>query len=338
MKLVWHHPLMRQKDWIRFIFGNVITGEIEDPDFTCFEDDTIHVVSMIFHPLRVMEDYFQQCRRVCKNIVLYHAGDEWFSGGCGPYKYFDNVVRELPSFFTRSEGIACIPLGSPTKEPFNHSWKPASQRKFIWSFAGEIRNTRIEMVKHFDRVPRGNLIDTNSSQPLSTSEYYELLRESVFAPCGMGNIITETWRVYEAIESGAIPLVERRMTLDYYGHLFVKHPIPTFSNWRDAATFAKGMMNDEKALDFFQRDITTWWKEYKNKLVDQITTMLSRSHNDSLLKYSRRPINNNMFLHESLRVVELLRHQSAQNLRRRLVNPIAPMRRILLGLSKKDER
>jgi len=337
MKLVWHHPAMRQKEWIRFIFGSVVTEEIDDPNFDCFEDDAIHVVSMIYRPLREMDAYFAQCRKVCKNIVLYHAGDEWFSGGCAPYKHFDNVVREMPSFFTKGAGITCVPLGNPVGSP--PRWKKrSSQRELTWSFAGEIRNTRIEMIEAFAKVPDGKIIDTNSGPALTPGEYQNLLNESVFAPSAMGNIITETWRVYEAIDAGAIPLIERRLTLDYYKELLGNHPIPTFSNWQHAAAFANRLAHDEQAIDNLQQEIFDWWTEYKATLVERITRALSVSHHTELVAFGRQPANTNIFLHETLRVVELLRHQSAHNIKRRFANPIAPVRRIALGLLKKDER
>lgn len=337
MKLVWHHPEMRQKDWIRFLFGDLVTGEVEDPDFTCFDDDTIHVVSMIFQPLRAMEPYFEQLRGRCDNVVLYHAGDEWLSGGCAPYKYFDNVVREMPSYFTRADGVLGVPLGSVALSS-RGPYKPASQRRLIWSFAGEIRNTRVELVKYFDAVPYGKVVDTKYDESLTPAEYDEMLRETVFAPCGMGNIITETWRVYEAIEAGAIPLIERRVTLDYYRGLLGEHPIPTFRNWRSAAQFVHTLTNDEVALDSLQRQVAGWWVGYKEKLVRRVADQLSTSHNASLVAFAANPVNANVPIHETLRVVELLRHQSRMNLRRRFANPVAPVRRIVLGLAKKDER
>lgn len=337
MKIVWHHPGVRQKAWIRFLFGDLVTGEIEDPDFACFEDDTIHVVSMIFKPLREMEPYFQECRKLCRNIVLYHAGDEWFSGGCGSYRYFDNVIREMPSFFTRADGIMVVALGDPNLTPIS-SAPPASRRPFLWSFAGEVRNTRLEMVKCFNHLPRGRLVDSAVVPPLALGEYQALLRESTFAPCGMGNVVTESWRVYEAIEHGAIPIVERRLTLDYYTNLLGKHPIPTFRNWKLAAGYVADLMHRDEEMDALQREITSWWQAYKRELTDRIGTMLLRSHNHALRQFADRSVNRNMLVHEFLRVMELLRHQSAMNIRRRFANPVSPVRRIILGLAGRDER
>lgn len=329
---------MRQKDWIRFVFGDLVTGEIEDPSFECLEDDTIHVVSMIFAPLRAMDDYFRRCRESCSNIVLYHAGDEWFSGGCEPYRHFDNVVRELPSFFTRSVGIACIPLGCPVSGSLQRDWPPSSERPLVWSFAGEIRNTRIEMVRDFDKISPREIIDTSTNRTLSVDRYHDLLSASKFVPCGMGNVITETWRVYEAIESGAIPIVERRMTLDYYRELLGEHPIPTFNSWRRAADFVTDMMQRPAEMNALQGEIAAWWKDYKDRMVRQIGVMLGESHSTSLVAFSNSLVNKNMVIHEGLRVVELVRHQSLENLRRRAANPLAPVRRIWRGLRKSDER
>lgn len=58
-------------------------------------------------------------------------------------------------------------------------------------------------------------------------EQQRAMLDSIFSPCPQGNVLLETPRVYEALQCGSIPIVERRLTLDYYKQLLGPHPLPT---------------------------------------------------------------------------------------------------------------
>jgi hypothetical protein len=76
----------------------------------------------------------------------------------------------------------------------------------------------------------------------------------------MGNVMGETWRLYEALEAGATPIIERHARLDYFRDLLGEdHPIPTFKKWSDAAQFMRRIATDPYSLDALQRAIDEWW-------------------------------------------------------------------------------
>jgi hypothetical protein len=50
----------------------------------------------------------------------------------------------------------------------------------------------------------------NDPQGLSTKSYAELLNQTKFALCPRGNFSVDTFRFYEALEAGTIPIVEDR--------------------------------------------------------------------------------------------------------------------------------
>jgi hypothetical protein len=342
MRIVWHAPGIGQKDWIRYVFALVTTGEeIEDPNLECFEDNTIHVVSMVFKPLAAHVPYFDQLREKCTNIVLYHASDEWLSGGCGPYRYFDNVIKEFHSHFNKSEGLLTIPLGCPYN--FRIDPLPVSSRRYLWSFVGGVHNTRIEMLRALDGLGPSFEFRTDGSfgptgKKLNPDEYKEVLRQSVFLPCGMGVVTTETWRVYEALEAGCIPVLERRLFLDYYKNLFGEHPIPTFRTWKQARAYMARLQKNPNEMAKTQREVSSWWNQYKRTIQTDVQALLGASHRKELERFAESTVNKNVLVHETLRVAELMRHQSYHNLVRRSSNPLKPLRRIVLGMMRKDER
>jgi hypothetical protein len=66
------------------------------------------------------------------------------------------------------------------------------------------------------------------------SEYHAILDNTLFAPCPMGNAMLETWRFYEALEAGCIPIIEARPWMHYHERLLGPHPVPTVYRWSQA--------------------------------------------------------------------------------------------------------
>jgi hypothetical protein len=332
MDLVWHVDDCAERDWLRFLLGDVVDAEIVDPDLTYDGADAIHVVSTNLAPLRAMEPYFERRRRAARRLVLVHLSDEWFSGGYRAYRHFDAVIRTHRTHLAQAIGILTVPLGYPNATRTDAPVQPAAERRLAWSFVGEMKASRHEMAGAMRRVEPYALVDTagmpEDERP-PKADFDAMLADSSFAPCPMGNVMLETWRLYEALELGCIPLVERRATLDYYAGLFGTHPLPTFGSWRSAADASSALLADPDALDGLQRTVSAWWEGEKVRARDRVTAHVAGpSHRESLRRFARRPANRSPVLFEALRLAELLRHQSAASLGRRLLRPGAIVRRL----------
>ena len=124
----------------------------------------------------------------------------------------------------------------------------------------------------------------------------------------MGNVMLETWRLYEALEGGAIPLTSRRKLMPYHDRIMPGHPIPTFVTWRAARQFAERLLADQKALDALQQRIGTWWRSYKKKLQADVCDFVEQgfagAYRDGLAEWAPRQ---RLGL-QTWRVVELLKH------------------------------
>jgi hypothetical protein len=141
----------------------------------------------------------------------------------------------------------------------------------------------------------------------------------VFAPCPMGNTVLESFRIYESLEMGCIPIVERRRWMPYYDRLMPGHPLPSFSTWRGARQFVEALSNDPSRMSAYQQHIAEWWQQYKVELRKDVTSFVSLglqgSFRSSLSQdwRCRKGIN-----HQVWRLIELLKHASHASLQERI--------------------
>jgi len=164
-----------------------------------------------------------------------------------------------------------MPLG-----PFNDCYhdieiKPISQRKYDFTFVGQIPHTGTR-----DSFKRGidKLIEETGdkfnykieftdgfSQGLDPREYMELLADSKLSLCPGGAYSMETFRFFESTLMGAIPVVDRLPKFWYY----------------EEASFFKGAWNDldntlSKSLNFLQtggcRGLLEGLAMYNNQVMD----------------------------------------------------------------------
>ncbi|HEX8342128.1 MAG TPA: exostosin family protein [Tepidisphaeraceae bacterium] len=321
MKLVWHAPRIRVGNWIRKLLGDLVTEEVEDYADTDLSSDSIHVVSINHRPLAEYNSYFEKLRANADNITLFHTGDEWFSGGYTNYQFFDRVIRYHSFRWARGNGIYTIPLGYPNTTRTGAYSIRSSSRSISWSFAGEIKSSRTQMARSMSEIAHHLLIDTigPNARKLNAEDYMRTLLDSVFCPCPMGNVNIETWRLYEALEYGCIPIVERRLTLDYYNELLGPNPIPSFNSWSDAAHWSSQIMRDPERLDEKQIEIMRWWGSFKEILADDLRSYMQGPSRAAELKYYGQHLSTTLgIVSQPLRLAELMRHQNLSSLRWRI--------------------
>jgi hypothetical protein len=329
VKLVWHASGLMEIDWIRYLLGDIVEEELTDLGFTCFDDNTIHVISNNTSPLPACDEYFRECRARCKRLVLIHVSDEYLSGGYRLYRHFDAVIRHYHTYLVNSPGILVIPLGYANDTRVSN--QSADARKYLWSFTGQVKGSRLDMIKALKGIVPSLCVQTpglgdTSGRRLTKAEYNEVLENTVFSPCPMGNAMVETWRLYESLELGCIPLIERRPTIEYYTNLFGPNPIPIMRDWRSARSYIEA---NTTASHNLQREIHTWWAAYKATVQEAVRGLVTGpSYQAELQRYGGRLYNRSPTLYSALRLAELLRHQSGVSLRRRLLNPVGPLRRM----------
>jgi hypothetical protein len=321
LNLIWTQapqPLW-EAGWIRWLFQDFEIVEHVAPGFDLFQDNSVYIVG---NPLSRLPSRFVDGINRVRGKGLFHLADESFTGGYEIYNRFDFVLRNYHSTIFNNQGIRTLPLGFTSNSAGRFQARPATSRKFLWSFAGAKRAARIEMFKNLKNVEpyKCYLFDSQSQPPpLDRAEFMALLSNSVFSPCPMGNTVVESFRVYESLEMGCVPIVERRRWMPYYDRLMPGHPLPAFSSWRDARQFVEEVSSNQSKILAYQQDIAEWWRNYKVKLRNDVTSFVSSglqgSFRSSLSRHwrCRQGVD-----HQVWRLVELLKHASHTSLQERI--------------------
>ena len=170
--------------------------------------------------------------------------------------------------------------------------KSASQPSSTWCFAGELKPTREQFLKEFQRLGQGNVLltnegfakDENKQTALRTSDYYNLLKDSMFTPCRTGWVNIDTYRFYEALEAGSIPVVLRnacpeKSEISYWETKFQTKQDPPFvqaKNWEEARKKCNELIQTNSALARRDR-CRIFWQSLKNHWKTEIKNLFENS-------------------------------------------------------------
>lgn len=329
LTLLWQTTECPLKDWLREILAPVIREEVLDGrhsivlDNCIVVDSNVHLVDPAYYP------HFKG-----KNAFLLREPDEFFRDVTSTvYSNFCGVIRMHYSSAFLPRRILQIPVGYSNGLGAWGAIKPASQRSYAWSMLGQInKSSRPDTLEALMPVepgywyasdgwtPGAQTAATNARQNQSTADFRQITADSAFCPSPMGNVSQETTRPYSALEAGAIPILEGRWSMDVHRQLLGKHPLPTFSNWRTAASFVQSMWRDARALDQLQSECITWWAAHKKHVSTEIGAFIDR-----LWQAEPEPMSAFMRAYTHLPgwpAFELMRHHSASALRRRIVRQI----------------
>jgi hypothetical protein len=211
-------------------------------------------------------------------VILYHISDEWYLDPLDNYQYFAHVIRNYYHTGLNGSGVSHFPLG-PCHCSQRAFSRAASERKYVWSFAGQLASTRRSLVNCLKDIIPNRIHVTGGVRrpqpPISPDEYLDLLGNSIFVPCGMGNVNLESFRIYEALECGAIPIVERRPWLDYFTLLLGPHPLPSVNCWADAPVLMRNLLSEPRRLNQKQAKIRIWWENLQKGLSQRMARILN---------------------------------------------------------------
>jgi len=78
-------------------------------------------------------------------------------------------------------------------------------------------------------------------------------------------VTLDSFRIYEALEAGCIPIVERRPGFDYFAEIYGNHPFPSVLDWNEAVTLIAHLQTHGLVAGM-QRACERWWADYKRTL------------------------------------------------------------------------
>jgi hypothetical protein len=326
---IWQAERPNEREWIDEIFGPYIKEHVYDGNHSIALDNAILFDAFITErPV----SYYEMFRG--RHAFLVHFLDEFYDGGYERYTPFLGVFRKFWARAFEGDCIRPLPVGYCNGFRAPDSCKPASRRAYVWSFAGALgKSTRPDAVRALRAIEPYRVHATDrfriaglavSDAELDPKAAAALLQDSAFAPSPMGNVNLECFRLYEALEAGAIPLLEKRLAFDYFTELLGDHPLPTFYRWRDAAGFVSDIAKSPARMDGLQRECRDWWAGYKLKLSADAGNFF---HERLTAQTVPKPIPLKKVNSPLWQYSELLKHQTGRSLIRRAGRHIVRFRK-----------
>jgi len=329
---IWQAQNPHERDWMEEIFGPVVAERVTDGAHQLVLDNCILFDAFVYsYDVR----YYERFRG--RNAFLVHFQDENFEGRYEAiYRNFRGVFRCFWADVFNPKYVMKLPVGySSGMSRAGRLIVPAAERRYLWSFVGQLgKSSRPDMAKALLRVEPHFLFSTDevsgliflsgsAGKPrrLPAAEASQMLFQSAFSPCPMGNVQVECYRVYEALEAGSIPIIEKRWTLDYFRELLGEHPMPTVRSWGEARALIRQLSDDPGKINALQERCMTWWDGFKAAYREQACEFIRQRSRDSVPV--QEPIMTRKYSVPGWREGELLRHHDINAFTRRVHKQVA---------------
>lgn len=152
-----------------------------------------------------------------------------------------------------------------------------------WSFIGQVNHSRrVECANVLRHLSDGYLKTNDKFADLTNGAppelYYRVMADSVIVPCPAGVVSPDSFRVFEALEAGCIPLVDevspvKEIPPGYWDTIFgADHPLPLLPH--DMTLLPKVIAEQYCEWQYRSIRIYSWWQQEKRKLVRSTEAML----------------------------------------------------------------
>lgn len=168
--------------------------------------------------------------------------------------------------FQMPDRVRWLPIGYP---PQAKNTKVNFDKSIDWSFAGQVNHeSRMQMLRGVDTIPNGKLeISKGFAQGLEYKEYYDLMSKSKVVLCPKGNISPDSFRLYEALENGCIPIVENSA---FWQRMFGHIPFPVVDSGNQWRVYTEdSIRNYNTRID----NIYKWWQDKKQEIYDELRSL-----------------------------------------------------------------
>lgn len=148
--------------------------------------------------------------------------------------------------------------------------KDAGKRPYDWFFAGQVTHSRREdCIKQLRDMPNGFLVETAGfTQGMPREEYLKMMAAARIIPCPSGPVTQDTFRLYEALEAGCVPIADSKTPNDteptgYWEKLLGDVPFPVIDDWADLPGLVGNLRDRYPTIN---NRVFAWWQRYKRNL------------------------------------------------------------------------
>lgn len=149
----------------------------------------------------------------------------------------------------------------------------SKEKTLDWFFSGQVTHVRRQQCTNvLRRLPNGVLNHTPGfTQGFSREEYYRFMAKTKLAICPAGYITPDSFRIWEALEAGCIPIVDgmtpqpERCGVAHWWNILLgeEPPFPVVYDWNDLPRVIDEQLQN---WEYNAMRIHFWWENYKQKL------------------------------------------------------------------------
>ena len=276
VKLVWQRNpnLTWETDWVHWLFSDIADEIIDNQDHRQYIDNSVLIDTL--HAAPYHNDYAKEMKNRGLRFGLVHLTDEGSDNDVSSYPDCNFVVR---NFYRQGmqNHVLTIPLGWTVGTKNRQGDKTSADRSLNWScIVHRLDQSRVDLANIFQGMPNGMFYAVDHHGPrLSTEEMSRIYRDSIFVPCPSGRITPESFRVFEALENGAIPIVQKT---DYWHICYgIDFPAIQVFSWQEARETINIMLGDPMVLEKYRRNCVEWWTNSKIKTKRQVEELVNKT-------------------------------------------------------------
>lgn len=217
-----------------------------------------------------------------KEHIRHYYGKER-NGNHTPYLPLGPYVSAWKAIEAEGGNGGGILLSSQRKFVFNAIFSENTSPSRKWLSRILSNSTRLQAMPSSIRISAEWTNKIQKSQThMQPSEYAKVLLNSIFTLAPIGNN-PESFRIYEAIESGSIPVIakdakyNRRRCRDALAPM-KDAPFVYLSDWGQLEDRLRNLMNDLPALEERQKGLQTWYSNFMTSKVAQLERLLEPDH------------------------------------------------------------
>lgn len=252
---------------------------LSDPRFTTEPGDgTIYIVSGEY------ADVADVNMEIKKNdwVVLIVLSDEQSKFDIEKIEHTNMVVYIQYPKQGRHDDYIKWPLGYTSE---TRRYLQLTDKDLNFFFSGQITHKRrADCIGKIINKEGGLAFATKGfSQGMPPNEYMGYMNRAKVAPAPAGPVCPDSFRTYEALEAGAIPIadnISQSGDQDYWNYLFGSVPFPTINNYNSLPGYIDDQLNN---FQYKANIIQAWWiltkRNLKLKLIEDAVELKKKVGN-----------------------------------------------------------
>ncbi len=205
---------------------------------------------------------------------LLHLSNENLGHDCSYYSKARHVFRNYFDPAITSSNVTFLPLGFQSGF-LNRDGLVSSpgERTLDAAFVGQPKNDRIDLITAISRLRSPFLHLTKAwscTTALSPVEVSRIYARTRYVPCPKGWIHEDSFRICEALEWGAVPVLRNYVGPDVFARTLPGHPFPVIDSWEDLPALIAS--TDYEVL---HRECREWYLAFREDLTRRMAGILS---------------------------------------------------------------